>query len=73
MAKLLRDIRFEVMIVISYIYYLMYNPQSTWDMLIYLFSEHFYVSDRLDIIYILYMRKKDTKDWRGNMARPKSY
>lgn len=51
----------------------MYNPQSTWDMLICLFSEHFYVSDRIDIIYILYMRKKDTKVWRGYMARPKSY
>lgn len=39
-------------------YYLLHNPQSTWDMFICLFSKHFYVSDGVDIIYILYMIKK---------------
>lgn len=54
-------------------YYLMHNPQSIWDMLIFLFSKHFYVYDGVDIIYILYMTKKDYKDWKGNMARSKFY
>lgn len=51
---------------------LFYNPQSTWDILINVLSKHFYVPDRVDKIYIL-SRRKNTKHWRGNMVKPKSY
>ena len=56
-AELFSDIRFEVKTGIPYI---LPYVQSTEHMgyVNLFFSEHFYVSDRIDIIYILYIRKK---------------
>lgn len=71
-VELLRDIRFEIIIVIPYA---LPCAQSIEHMglLICLFSKHFYESDGVDIIYILNMTRKDNKNRKGNMARPTSH